>query len=65
VDIPLITDWEGEAIRGLGVERESSGMTGIGTRSAFLIKDGRTVRASWLLGSELPDINAVIEAARL
>ena len=65
MDIPLITDWEGAAIHGFGAEREVSGMTGIGTRSAFLIEDGRTVRASWLLGSELPDINAVIEAARL
>ena len=62
MDIPLITDWEGETIRGFGAEREVSGMTGIGTRSAFLIEDGRTVRASWLLGSELPDIDAVIAA---
>jgi len=64
VDIPLITDWGGEAIRGFGVEREVSGMTGIGTRSAFLIEDGQTVRTSWLLGSELPDIDAVIVEAR-
>ena len=63
MDIPLITDWEGEAIRGFGVEREVSGMTAVPTRSAFLIEDGRTVRAAWLLGSELPDIDAVIAAA--
>jgi len=63
VDIPLITDWEGEAIRGFGVEREVSGMTRIGTRSAFLIEDGRTVREAWMLGRELPDIDAVIAAA--
>jgi hypothetical protein len=31
-------------------------------RSAFLI-DGITVRASWHLGRELPDLDAVIAAA--
>jgi len=64
VDIPLITDWEGEAIRGFGVEREVSGMTGIPTRSAFLIEDGETIREAWMLGRELPDIDAVIAAVR-
>ncbi len=31
-------------------------------RSAFLIQGG-TVVASWMLGSELPDVEAVIAAA--
>ena len=64
VDIPLITDWEGEAIRGFGVEREASGMTGIPARSAFLIEDGETIREAWMLGRELPDIDAVIASVR-
>ena len=38
-------------------------MTGVPTRSAFLIEDGQTVVASWMLGRELPDIDAVIESA--
>jgi len=63
VDVPLLTDWEGEVIRAFGVEREVSGMTSVGTRSAFLIRDGETVVAAWILGSELPDIDAVIAAA--
>lgn len=33
-------------------------------RSAFLIRDGTTIAASWLLGGELPDVDAAIEAAR-
>jgi len=63
VDIPLITDWEGEAIRGFGVARDVSGMTGVPTRSTFLIEDGQKIRGAWMLGSELPDIDAVIAAA--
>ena len=62
VDVPLLTDWEGEVIRAFRVEREVSGMTAVGTRSSFLIEDGKTIVAAWMLGSELPDIDAVIEA---
>ena len=39
-------------------------MTDVSVRSAFLIRDGTTIEAAWMLGSELPDIDAVIEAAR-
>ncbi len=42
-------------IRALGVDRDVSGMTGVPTRSAFLIRDGETIVAAWMLGSELPD----------
>jgi peroxiredoxin len=64
VDIPLLTDWEGEVIRRLGVDREVSGMASVPTRSAFLIENGETIVAAWMLGSELPEIDAVIAAAR-
>ena len=37
-------------------------MADVPTRSAFLI-EGDTVRASWLLESEMPDVDAVIAAA--
>ena len=39
-------------------------MDDVAMRSAFLIEDGQTVRAAWMLGRELPDIDAVIEAAQ-
>ena len=38
-------------------------MSDVAARSAFLIRDGQTIEAAWLLGSELPDIDAVITAA--
>ena len=60
VEVPLLTDWEGELIRAFGVEREVSGMTGVPMRSAFLIENGETVVAAWMLGRELPDIDAAI-----
>ena len=60
--VPLLSDWSGEATRGFGVAREVDGMADVPARCAFLI-EGDTVRASWHLGSELPDIDAVIAAA--
>lgn len=39
-------------------------MADVPKRSAFLIEDGQRVRASWMLDGELPDIDAVIAAAR-
>ena len=61
-NVPLLSDWNGEATHGFGVEREIDGMTGVAIRCAFLI-EGDTVRASWNLGRDLPDIDAVIAAA--
>lgn len=38
-------------------------MADVPIRSAFLIRDGETIVAAWLLGPELPDLDAVIESA--
>lgn len=38
-------------------------MADVPARSAFLIEDGARVLASWMLGGELPDIDAVIAMA--
>ncbi len=64
VDVPLLSDWNGEAARAFGVAVELGGMEDVAARSAFLIEDGETIRASWMLRRELPDIDAVIAAAR-
>ncbi len=39
-------------------------MRDVAIRSAFLIRDGETILEAWLLGGELPDLDAVIQAAR-
>jgi peroxiredoxin len=64
VDVPLLSDWNGEATRGFDVAFEPLGMVDVPIRSAFLIRDGETIEAAWMLGRELPDVDAVIEAAR-
>ncbi len=64
VDVPLLSDWNGEATRAFGVAIEILGMDDVALRSCFLISDGSTVEHAWMLGRELPDIDAVIAAAR-
>jgi len=59
--VPLLSDWEGEATRAFGVELELDGMR-VAARSAFLVRDG-TVLAAWMLGTEMPDVDAAIAAA--
>jgi len=39
-------------------------MNDVAIRSAFLIRDGKSIEAAWLLGADLPDIDAVLAAAR-
>ena len=62
-EVPLLSDWNGDATRAFGVAFEPLGMADVPARSSFLIKDGETIVAAWMLGSELPNIDAVIAAA--
>jgi peroxiredoxin len=63
VEVPLLSDWNGDATRSFGVAAEPRGMVDVPQRSAFLIADGEQVRAAWMLGGDLPDLDAVIAAA--
>ena len=65
LDFGLLSDWNGEATRGFGVEHEFRGMQGVSERTAFLIAAGDTVRGAWRYGtSEVPDFDELFAAAR-
>lgn len=38
-------------------------MNDVAIRSAFLIRNGEAIEAAWMLGGELPDIDAIVAAA--
>jgi peroxiredoxin len=63
VDVPLLSDWNGDATRAFDVAFEPLGMRDVPARSAFLIRDAETIVAAWMLGGDLPDLEAVIAAA--
>jgi peroxiredoxin len=65
LDFPLLSDWNGNAIRGFGIARDYRGMKDVAARSAFLIDRGGTVRAAWAYDDvEVPDFDELISAAR-
>src|SRR4026208_1836055 len=63
VDVPLLSDWNGEAPRAFDAALEALGMRDATKRAAFLMRDGKTIEAAWMLGAEMPDIDAIIAAA--
>jgi peroxiredoxin len=65
LDFPLLSDWNGDAIRGLGIARDYRGMRDVARRSAFLVDAGGTVRGAWAYeDGELPDFDELISAAQ-
>jgi len=65
LNFTVLSDWNGEAVRGFGVAREYRGMADVARRSAFLVERGGTVRGAWAYeDSEVPDLDALLSAAR-
>ena len=66
LSFPLLSDWNGEAVRGFGVEHpDFAGMRGVAERTAFLVDGGGTVRGAWRYETgEVPDMDELLAAAR-
>lgn len=65
IDFPLLSDWNGDAVRGFGVGQDYRGMSDVPRRSAFLIDSGGTVRGAWTYeDGELPDLDELLSAAQ-
>ena len=65
LNLPLLSDWNGEAIRAFGVEREFRGYEGVADRSAFLVDPDGTVRDAWRYETaEVPDFDELLRAAQ-
>jgi peroxiredoxin Q/BCP len=63
--VGLLSDWNGEAIRGFGVAQEYRGMQDVAQRSAFLIDREGKVRGAWSYESaDIPDFDELLAAAR-
>jgi peroxiredoxin len=65
LDFGLLSDWNGDATRGFGVDFEYRGLRDVSARSAFLIGADGVVRAAWEYETtELPDFDAILAAVR-
>ena len=65
LNVPLLSDWNAEAVRALGIAHVFRGMRDVPERSAFLVDEGGTVRGAWRYETgELPDFDELLAAAR-
>jgi glutaredoxin-dependent peroxiredoxin len=64
VDVPLLSDWNGDAVRAYGVAQEYRGLADVPTRAAFLVDGDRVVRfARTYETDELPDLDEIVAVA--
>lgn len=65
LDVPLLSDWDAEAIRAFGIAHEFRGLSDVAERSCFLVDGDRIVRWTRLYASgEVPDVDEMVAAAR-
>jgi glutaredoxin-dependent peroxiredoxin len=65
LDFPLLSDWNGDATRGFGVEHEYRGLQGVSERSAFLIDREGVVQGARRYGdTAMPDFDELLAAAQ-
>ena len=65
LDLPLLSDWNGDATRGFEIEHKYRGLDGVPERTAFLLDGDRIVRWSRRYeAGEVPDLDELVEAAR-
>jgi glutaredoxin-dependent peroxiredoxin len=65
LSFPLLSDWNGEAVRAFGVEQSFRGHEGVADRTSFLVDPDGTVRGAWRYGTaEVPDFDELLRAAQ-
>lgn len=65
LEIPLLSDWNGDALRGFGIGRNYHGLDDIAERSAFLLDANGIVSGAWRYETdELPDFDELLGAAQ-
>jgi glutaredoxin-dependent peroxiredoxin len=63
--VPLLSDWNAEAVRAFGVAHDYRGMKDVAERSAFLVDGQGMIRGAWRYEpGQLPDFDELLSAAR-
>ena len=65
IEVPLLSDWTGEAVRTLGIVQEFRGLPDVARRAAFVVDGDGIIRGAWRYGaSDVSDFDMLVEAAR-
>ena len=64
LEVPLLSDWNAEAVRAFGIAHDYRGLRDVAERSAFLVGGEGVVRGAWRYDTgELPDLDELVRAA--
>jgi peroxiredoxin len=65
LEIPLLSDFNADAVHGFGIPIEYRGLKDVAARTTFLVDRDATVRGAWRYDTgEVPDFDEPLEAAR-
>jgi peroxiredoxin len=65
INVPLLSDWNGDAVRAFDVAHDYRGMKDVAERSAFLVDGQGMIRGAWRYEpGQLPDFDELLSAAR-
>ncbi len=65
LNFPLVSDFNGDAVRAFGIAHDFRGMRDVAERSAFLVDSNGTVRGSWRYeAADVPDFDELLAAAQ-
>ena len=65
IDVPLLSDWNGDAVAAFGVGHEYRGLQAVAERTAFLVDGDGIIRGAWRYESgQVPDFDELLAAAR-
>ena len=65
LNFPLLSDLNGDAVRGFGIAHDFRGFADVADRTAFLVDSSGTVRGAWRYETaEVPDFDELLSAAQ-
>jgi peroxiredoxin len=65
LNLGLLSDFNGDAVRAFGVDQEFRGFRDVARRSAFLVDADGTIRGAWSYeNSDVPDVDELLAACR-
>jgi glutaredoxin-dependent peroxiredoxin len=63
--VPLLSDWNGDAVHAFGIATELNGLRDVAERTAFLADVDGVVRGAWRYeAGEVPDVDDFVRAAQ-
>ena len=65
LNFPLLSDWNGDAVRAFGIAHEFRGFADVAERTAFLVARGGEIQRAWRYESrDVPDFDELVARAR-